>query len=207
MKSKLLIKILPIILIVVILATLLVFYGVALNKDNNLNITETNLASTASISGDTGSKLAFDDNMLTVWSVNKKGMQAVVEFDEFKNINALLINENGYNVRQFSVYYNDGENWKLCYRQNEIGINRLATFYTVKAKAIKIVIDDFKNIARISDIKMYCLFDKSQVDVKKFDHIGTLYLAYMYHIDISSPYFCYRNIFFSFKFPYLSLLL
>ncbi len=31
------------------------------------------------------------------------------------------------------------------------------------------------------DIKMYCLFDKSQVDVKKFDHIGTLYLAYMYH--------------------------
>lgn len=157
MKSKLLIKILPIILIVVILATLLVFYGVALNKDNNLNITETNLASTASISGDTGSKLAFDDNMLTVWLVNKKGMQAVVEFDEFKNINALLINENGYNVRQFSVYYNDGENWKLCYRQNEIGINRLATFYTVKAKAIKIVIDDFKNIARISDIKMYCL--------------------------------------------------
>lgn len=81
----------------------------------------------------------------------------MLSFDTTQEVNALLINENGYNVSAFSIYYDNGDGWKLCYRQSEIGINKLATFYTVKADRLKLVIDDFKNIARITDVKAYCL--------------------------------------------------
>ena len=164
MKAKILSRMIPVILIVAIIAGLIIFYGVTLDRDDNLSITKTNLVSLASVSGNTGSKFAFDDSKMTVWSVNKKGSEAVISFDDYQNVNALLLNENGYNVKQFSVYYDDGDGWKLCYRQNEIGVNRLATFYTVKAKAVKIVIDDFKNIARISDIKVYCLNQRERTE-------------------------------------------
>lgn len=157
MRIKLIYRILPAILLLAILVALLIFYGVTLTRDNDLGITEENLAKHAEISGSAGSGFAFDDSMLTTWSVNQKGAEAVLTFDDYKEVNALLLNENGLNVTKFSVYYDDGESWQLCYRQNEIGINRLATFYTVKAKGLKLVIDDYKHGARISDVKVYCL--------------------------------------------------
>ncbi len=157
MSKKIVIRIIPAVLLLVIIAALLIFYCVTLTRDNKLNITEDNLAEQAEVSGSGGSGFAFDNSALTTWTVNQKGAEAVLTFDDFKDVNALLLNENGFNVTAFSVYYDDGEEWQLCYRQNEIGINRLATFYTVKAKAIKLVIDDFKHGARISDVKVYCL--------------------------------------------------
>lgn len=157
MRSNIILKTISAVTVVILIVAVLVFFGVTLNRDNNLSITETNLTSLARISGDTGSSFAFDKSMLTVWSVDKRESEAVITFDDFVDVNALLLNENGYNVKRFSVYYFDGSEWNLCYRQNEIGINRLATFYTVRAKAIKVVIDDFKNIARICDIKVFCL--------------------------------------------------
>lgn len=157
MSKKAVFKVLPAILLLAIIVSLLIFYGITLNRDDKLGIVEENLAEEATVSGSAGSAFAFDGSKLTTWTVSEKGAEAVVCFDAFKDVNALLLNENGYNVTQFSVYYDDGENWQLCYRQNEIGINRLATFYTVRAKGIKLVIDDFKHGARISDVKIYCL--------------------------------------------------
>lgn len=157
MSKKVVLRIIPSVLLVAVIAALLIFYGVTLTRDDNLGITEENLARGATVSGSAGSGFAFDNSDFTTWSVSEKGAEAVLTFDGFKDVNALLLNENGFNVTRFSVYYDDGENWQLCYRQNEIGINRLATFYTVKAKGIKLVIDDYKHGARISDVKVYCL--------------------------------------------------
>lgn len=157
MNGKLIFRTVPAVLALVIVIALLIFYGVTLTRDDNLGITEDNLAKQAKVSGSAGSGFAFDDSRLTTWTVTQKGAEAVLSFDETVDVNALLLNENGFNVTRFSVYYDDGEEWRLCYRQNEIGINRLATFYTVKAKGIKLVIDDFRHSARISDVGVFCL--------------------------------------------------
>lgn len=148
-------KLWPLLTLIVVLASLIIFYAVTLTRDNNLNITETNLCDDAKISGGVGSKMAFDNSALTVWSLTNQGSETVITFDKSQEVNTLLLNENGFNIRKFSIYYDNVGEWTLCYRQNEIGINRLATFYTVKTPALKIVIDEFKNIARITDIKAY----------------------------------------------------
>lgn len=147
----------PLLALIAILASLGIFYAVTLTRDNQLGIREKNLFEDAEIKGSVGSRMAFDASRLSAWSVTDKNAEAVASFPEEREINALLLNETGYNVRKFSVYYQNEGQWKLCYRQNEIGINRLATFYTVKTKALKFVVEDFKNIARIADIQAYCL--------------------------------------------------
>ncbi|MGN0789078.1 MAG: glycosyl hydrolase family 18 protein, partial [Christensenellales bacterium] len=154
---KVLQKALPLIIVAVMLCSLLIFFGVALNRDDGLGVTETNLALGASIQGGAGCKSAFDDNKMTSWTFAAAGSQAIVDFGEEKEINALLLNEIGHNVKQFSIYtMHDGE-WELKYRQNEIGVNRLATFYTVKTNKVKITFDQFKNVVSIADVKIFNL--------------------------------------------------
>lgn len=152
----------PLLTLVVILASLGIFYAVALVRDNNLGIYEKNLGEVASVSGSVGSKMAFDKTAMTSWLVSSRNAEAVATFDEYTAVNAVLLNEVGYNVSKFSIYYDDGQEWRLCYRQNEMGINKLATFYTVKAKGIKVVIDDFKNTVRVCDIKIYNLEERKR---------------------------------------------
>lgn len=95
-------------------------------------------------------QVGIDDNKMTSWTFAAAGSQAIVDFGEEKEINALLLNEIGHNVKQFSIYtMHDGE-WELKYRQNEIGVNRLATFYTVKTNKVKITFDQFKNVVSIA---------------------------------------------------------
>lgn len=147
----------PLLMLVIILASLMIFYAVALVRDNNLGIHEKNLGEVASIDGGVGSKMAFDKSSMTSWLVNSRAAEAVARFDDYTEVNAVLLNEVGYNVVKFSIYYDSGEQWQLCYRQNEMGINKLATFYTVKTKGIKVVIDDFKNTVRVCDIKIFNL--------------------------------------------------
>lgn len=149
-------------ILVVILSSLVIFYAVAFVRDNNLGIDEKNLGEVASVSGSVGSKMAFDKSSMTAWTVSSRNSEAVANFNDYTEINAVLLNEIGYNVNKFSIYYDDGNQWQLCYRQNEMGINKLATFYTVKAKGIKVVIDEFKNTVRVSDIKIYKLVERKR---------------------------------------------
>ena len=156
---------------------MLIFYGVTLSGDNNLGITEENLADGATVYGSAGAGMAFDSGRMTAWNVSEKGAEAVVDFGQEREINALLLNETGYNVKQFSVYYENGGEWELCYRQCEIGVDRLATFYPVTTKKIKVVIDDFKNTVRISDIAVYNLQARENNDFRvstyiRPEHIG-----------------------------------
>ena len=156
----------PLVVAAVLAVALLIFYGVTLSRDNNLGITEENLAKTAQISGSGGAAMAFDNSKMTAWNVSSKGAEAVIDFGAEREVNALLLNETGYNVKQFSVYYIAGGEWELCYRQCEIGENRLATFYGVTTNKIKVVIDDFKNIARISEVEVYNLQAREREDFR-----------------------------------------
>lgn len=167
----------PLVVAAVLTVALLIFYGVTLSKDNNLGITEENLADGATVYGSAGAGMAFDSGRMTAWNVSEKGAEAVVDFGQEREINALLLNETGYNVKQFSVYYENGGEWELCYRQCEIGVDRLATFYPVTTKKIKVVIDDFKNTVRISDIAVYNLQARENNDFRvstyiRPEHIG-----------------------------------
>lgn len=167
----------PLVVAAVLAVALLIFYGVTLSKDNNLGITEENLADGAMVYGSAGAGMAFDSGRMTAWNVSEKGAEAVVDFGQEREINALLLNETGYNVKQFSVYYENGGEWELCYRQCEIGVDRLATFYPVTTKKIKVVIDDFKNTVRISDIAVYNLQARENNDFRvstyiRPEHIG-----------------------------------
>lgn len=157
MKKKVLYKVLPLMAVIVLLISTLAFYLITLNRGNNLNIIEPNLRATAQVKGNIGCKMAFDKSPVTFWNISSANQEAEVMFDQEKEVNALLLNEIGHNVKKFSVYYFKDNQWELCYQQNEIGLNRLATFYPVKTKGIKIVVDEFKNMARISDIKIYSL--------------------------------------------------
>lgn len=149
-------------MLIVLVSSMLIFYAVTLSKDNNLNIHEANLSKDAKISGSSGVKNAFDKNALSAWTISSRKNECVITFDDYTDVNALLINERGFNVKKYSVYYNDGADWNLCYQQNEIGINRLATFYTVSAKALKIEVNEYKNTVKISDIKIYNLEKRSR---------------------------------------------
>ena len=167
----------PLVVAAVLAVALLIFYGVTLSGDNNLGITEENLADGATVYGSAGAGMAFDSGRMTAWNVSEKGAEAVVDFGQEREINALLLNETGYNVKQFSVYYENGGEWELCYRQCEIGVDRLATFYPVTTKKIKVVIDDFKNTVRISDIAVYNLQARENSDFRvstyiRPEHIG-----------------------------------
>ena len=167
----------PLVVAAVLAVALLIFYGVTLSKDNNPGITEENLADGATVYGSAGAGMAFDSGRMTAWNVSEKGAEAVVDFGQEREINALLLNETGYNVKQFSVYYENGGEWELCYRQCEIGVDRLATFYPVTTKKIKVVIDDFKNTVRISDIAVYNLQARENSDFRvstyiRPEHIG-----------------------------------
>lgn len=53
---KVLQKALPLIIVAVMLCSLLIFFGVALNRDDGLGVTETNLALGANIQGGAGCK-------------------------------------------------------------------------------------------------------------------------------------------------------
>ena len=156
----------PLVVAAVLAVALLIFYGVTLSRDNNLGITEENLADGATVSGSVGAAMAFDNSKMTAWNVSSKGAEAVIDFGAEREVNALLLNETGYNVKQFSVYYIAGGEWELCYRQCEIGENRLATFYGVTTNKIKVVIDDFKNIARISEVEVYNLQAREREDFR-----------------------------------------
>lgn len=147
----------PLVSLLLIVAILVGFYAVTLNRGNHLDIQESNLAVGAQVKGDFSSRFAADSSKLTSWLVSKPGKEIRVAFDEPCLLNALLLNEIGHNVKGFSIYYLDGGDWKLCYRQNEIGINRLATFYTVETKELRIVIDDLKNTVQLADIQIYHL--------------------------------------------------
>lgn len=167
----------PLVVAAVLAVALLIFYGVTLFGNNNLGITEENLADGATVYGSAGAGMAFDSGRMTAWNVSEKGAEAVVDFGQEREINALLLNETGYNVKQFSVYYENGGEWELCYRQCEIGVDRLATFYPVTTKKIKVVIDDFKNTVRISDIAVYNLQARENSDFRvstyiRPEHIG-----------------------------------
>lgn len=167
----------PLVVAAVLAVALLIFYGVTLSKGNNLGITEENLADGVTVYGSAGAGMAFDSGRMTAWNVSEKGAEAVVDFGQEREINALLLNETGYNVKQFSVYYENGGEWELCYRQCEIGVDRLATFYPVTTKKIKVVIDDFKNTVRISDIAVYNLQARENSDFRvstyiRPEHIG-----------------------------------
>lgn len=167
----------PLVVAAVLAVALLIFYGVTLSKNNNLGITEENLADGATVYGSAGAGMAFDSGRMTAWNVSEKGAEAVVDFGQEREINALLLNETGYNVKQFFVYYENGGEWELCYRQCEIGVDRLATFYPVTTKKIKVVIDDFKNTVRISDIAVYNLQARENSDFRvstyiRPEHIG-----------------------------------
>lgn len=155
--KKLALKLIPLFLVIIIAMSLLIFYCSALNRDDGLNIYEQNLAEKAEINGSFGCRSAFDKSKVTSWIVNEKGAEAVIDFGKLTEVNALLLNEVGYNVKEYSIFADQNGEWKLIYKQNEIGINRLSTFYDVTTEKIKIVIDDYKNKAKINDIKVYNL--------------------------------------------------
>lgn len=159
-------KIWPLIIIAAIVCGMLIFYGAAFARDNGLDIAEENLAADARISGASGSGAAFDDSRMTAWSVTSQGAEAIIELAEESTVNTFLLNESGFNVQQFSIYAEQGGEWELVYRQCEIGVDRLATFYPVKASRFKIAIDKFKNTARISDVKIYDLNEREREEFR-----------------------------------------
>lgn len=147
----------PLALLALVLAGLTAFYAVTLNRSAPLAITEPNLARGARVTGCATAALAADANRLSACLVTRRGQALEIGLGQEQTVNALLLNEIGQNIRQFSVWYKTGGEWALCYRQNEVGINRLATFYPVETDALKIVIDDFQNTVRLADVQVYDL--------------------------------------------------
>ncbi len=172
-------KILVILIIIILSTTMLGGIFIRnINKDYELNISETNLANKAIISGNNSTyKRALDGNSLTSWVIKEKQAEIIFEFESREDINMILINELGLNITLYSIYYLDEVNsWKLCYKQNEIGQLRLATFNEIRTTRIRIVINDFNNIARISNIEIYKIQKREVNDFRFSTYITNISL-------------------------------
>lgn len=93
----------PLLAAAVMAIIILIFYAVTLNREHHLNIAETDLSELAEIGGDSGGKYAVDGSRLTFWPVFSPGREITVTFQSSQTVNALLLNEIGYNVTQYSA--------------------------------------------------------------------------------------------------------
>lgn len=169
---KLVKRLWPIAVIVLIFAVIVpIVFASGYNNPVGLNIEEADLSEKAYISGSSGASSAFDDNSFTSWVVTKSNEEAIIEFDSPTTVNSMMMDETGFNVKKFSIYSKENDKWNLIYRSNEMGIHKLVTFYPVTTTALKVVIDEKINTARINNIDIHNLKKTNRDDFRVTTYI------------------------------------
>ncbi|MCC5932210.1 MAG: alpha-L-fucosidase [Cyclobacteriaceae bacterium] len=127
-----------------------------------------NLASTANITANTtranSSKFSIrnvnDGDPSTYWSTNDNILTASIEIDlgESQTLNYLMLQEYlplGQRIKSWSVEYAKGDEWVKIAEASTVGYKRILPLDGIKAKTLRIKIQDSKACPVLSSIQVY----------------------------------------------------
>lgn len=102
----------------------------------------------------------LDKNPNTYWTTDENVKNASLEIDFGKEIefNRFLMQENimlGQRVKRFSLQVWDGNDYKTITTQTTIGYKRILRLQTIKARKLKLIIEDAKASPVITNIEIY----------------------------------------------------
>lgn len=123
-----------------------------------------NLAKKSTVSTENGQKSAFslvDGDAKSLWRPGERVSSVILDFGEEVTFNTIILREKGWNIKDFSLYIEDGVNekgdikWNRFYRQDKIEDYRLCTFEKVTAKKLKLTIDKSNAYPKLAELEIY----------------------------------------------------
>lgn len=102
------------------------------------------------------SKVTDGNNNTSFKSHSKKDTAITIDLGEEKEFNSIVLKEDGLNIKSFSILISqDGEQFETIYKSDKIEYHRLCTFDSVKARFVKLFIDEADNFFKMKEIEIY----------------------------------------------------
>lgn len=101
-----------------------------------------------------------------VWTAKTQGAFVEINFPKMVKLNTIILKEKTDHVRLFTIYFFNGTDYELLYRQDRIDIFRLCATETIETSKLKIVFDEFDNTIEIREIGVACLEHYNRSDFK-----------------------------------------
>lgn len=147
------------------------------SKKTNLEISETNLISDAAITTNCNKNRIFkiNDGKSSVWTADRQGSAIEIDFKEKRTFNTIVIKEPTDNIKKFSIFYWNGNNYTFLYRQDRIDEYRLCAVENTTSEKIKIVFDEFDDKISIEEIGVYLLDNYDNKNFKVTSYITSAF--------------------------------
>ena len=112
----------------------------------------------------------------------RNGGEAVIDLGESCDFNTIILKEKGLNVQKFSISVSDdNESFTQIYANDKIEFHRLCTFDTVKARYVKLTVEESDNLPKIREMEIY-----NAIPEKKNDFRVSAYSTLTDYIDIGN---------------------
>lgn len=86
----------------------------------------------------------------------RNGAESVIDLGESCDFNSVILKEKGLNVQKFSISVSDdNESFTQIYANDKIEFHRLCTFDTVKARYVKLTVEESDNLPKIREMEIY----------------------------------------------------
>ena len=161
--------------IIAVLLTILTIFSMLSNylkNERNLPVMSDNLIKGATVtSSESGNINNLFDEKSSVWTTKKQGTSIEIDFQKEILFNTVVIKESTDNVRNFSIFSFNGEDYELIYKQDRIDKYRLCAMENIKTNKIKIVFDSFDKIVSIEEIEVYYLADYERSNFKVTSYV------------------------------------
>lgn len=165
--------------IIAVLLTILTIFSMLSNylkNERNLPVSSENLIKGATVtSSESGNINNLFDEKSSVWTTKKQGASIEIDFQKEILFNTVVIKESTDNVRNFSIFSYNGEDYELIYKQDRIDKYRLCAMENIKTNKIKIVFDSFDKIVSIEEIEVYYLADYERSNFKVTSYVTSDY--------------------------------
>lgn len=102
------------------------------------------------------SKVTDGNNNTCFTSHGKKDTAVTIDLGEEKEFNSIVLKEDGLNIKSFSILISqDGEQFETIYKSDKIEYHRLCTFDRVKARFVKLFVDEADRFFKLKEIEIY----------------------------------------------------
>ena len=97
----------------------------------------------------------------------RNGGEAVIDLGESCDFNTIILKEKGLNVQKFSISVSDdNESFTQIYANDKIEFHRLCTFDTVKARYVKLTVEESDNLPKIREMEIYNAIPEKKNDFR-----------------------------------------
>ena len=91
----------------------------------------------------------------------------MIDLGESCEFNTVILKEKGLNVQKFSVSVSDdNESFTQIYANDKIEFHRLCTFDTVKARYVKLTVEESDNLPKIREMEIYNAIPEKKNDFR-----------------------------------------